>query len=112
MVRRTIPAHLRHLADEFSAALDHEHLPALASTLRDHLLLAAVRAETLLAELEILRPEAADRERALGRVQRVLAVLDEVGKSLAAGAETSAFEDGATWVLGQVREALTDGGGS
>ncbi len=106
--RRTIPEHLRRLAAEYGAALDHEHLPALADTLRQHLLVTADRAEVADLESEILRGEAADRERAVSQTQRLLAALGRIERTaLSRGpSRTPTFEDGAAWALGQLRQAL------
>lgn len=108
VARRTIAEHLRHLAAEYGAVLDHEHLPALADTLRQYLLVTADRAETAGIEAEILRGEAADRERAVSQTQRLLAALGRIERSvLGRGpSRTPTFEDGAEWVLGQLRQAL------
>ncbi len=102
--RRTLAGTIRYLADQVCAAVpDDTRRLGLSLALEQ----AAQRAETDARQAEIHWRQAADRERALDLVQRVLAELDRLERMFAdPGGPLDQRAEGARFAVAVIREAL------
>jgi hypothetical protein len=99
MNRKTLADRLAYLLAEFRKVAESGVVtPLLAQVAAQHLERAVAEAAVLVAEVEILRAQAADRERARGALQQ----MDRDLTAIAAAAPGQS----AQWAVGRMRAAL------